>query len=83
MANDNRCIQEHYCKEQYNGKHCPYDNLNSKFDNNSDDYEAQNHLRYLHVKDVGAKYNLTNHEINAIYKYVNSFNDKWYVKLNK
>ena len=36
-----------------------------------------------HIEKVGAEYNLTSKEVNAVHKYVNSFNDGWYRKINQ
>ena len=40
-------------------------------------------IKHNRVKKVGAKYNLNSREINAIHKYVNSFDDSWYKLINE
>ena len=44
------------------------------------DYKKES---YQHIEKVGREYNLTNKEIHALHKYVNSFKDDWYVNINK
>lgn len=41
------------------------------------------HQAYLKIKEIGNKYFLENKEVHALHKYVNSFNDDWYVNVNK
>lgn len=45
--------------------------------------KTQEEIQRTHVEKAGAEYNLTQEEISAVHKYVNSFNDGWYKKINQ
>ena len=87
--NDNKCKQGHYCEPQYKEKECPYDSMSAselseriKIDT-SQGNKTQEEIQRLHIEKAGAEYNLTFDEISAVHKYVNSFNDGWYKKINQ
>ena len=95
MADRYKCIQGHFTDREHNGKSCPYDKMSSEELSDvarqeikiAPKYEekvfSDKEVKRAHIEKVGAYYNLTNKEINAIHKYVNSFDDDWYKKINK
>ena len=89
-----KCKEGHLCKVQYKDKNCPYDketaskmSVEELSEKLKIDYSQSNktkeEIQRAYIESAGGEYNLSKEEIDAIHKYVNSFNDGWYKKVNE
>ena len=76
MSNENRDKFGHFVENYYDGRDCPHGITYANFDIIASETRA-------HIDRVGKIYRLKEEERNAIHRYVNTYNDNWYIKINK
>lgn len=86
VVNKYRCeSNRHFTDKEHDGKKCPYDDMSaSELSEEIAINIPQNEFQaYNRVREVGKQYGLSDKETHAIHRYVNSFNDGWYKRINQ
>ena len=80
-----KCIQGHFTNKEHDGKNCDYDNMSASELSSAlvIDIPINELPAFNKVREVGKQYELSDKEVHAIHKYVNSFNDGWYKRINQ
>lgn len=80
-----RCKQGHFTDKEHNGKNCDYDNMSASELSSAlvVDVPINELPAFNKIREVGKQYELSDKEVHAIHKYVNSFKDGWYKRINQ
>lgn len=80
-----KCVKGHFTDKEHDGKNCPYDNMSASELSSAlvIDVPINELPAFNKVREVGKQYELSDKEVHAIHKYVNSFNDDWYKRINQ
>lgn len=84
--NSYRCESgRHFTDKEHNGKQCPHDNMSAKELSSAlvIDVPINELPAFNKIREIGKQYELSDKEVHAIHKYVNSFNDGWYKRINQ